>query len=230
MNNTTIDYAELDKFGKMSDAWWDENGPFKHLHLMNRIRVGYIKNYTEIKGKSILDVGCGGGILSVPLYRLGGKVTGLDAEIDNIHIAKRYADELDYDINYVCDSIENFQEKKFDVVCSLEVIEHVADVQLFLKSICNTVNNRGLIFISTINRTIRSYLKTILIAEYFMKMVPVGTHDWDKFIKPSTLCALFNENGFDVLNISGMNYNVLLSEWYLSQNIDSNYIMVARKR
>ena len=230
MNRTTIDSAELDKFAKLSQSWWDETGPFRQLHLMNPLRIGYIKDHVTIADKKILDVGCGGGILSVPLHRLGAEVVGLDAELQNIKIAESYASIHDYNIKYVCDSIENFQQEKFDIVCALEILEHVSDVPLFIKSLCNVVADDGLIFISTINKTIKSYLKTILAAEYILKMVPIGTHEWNKFIKPSLIYNLLDQNNFDIIDISGMHYNPFLSQWYLNKDVSSNYIMVAKKR
>ncbi|MDJ1407167.1 MAG: bifunctional 2-polyprenyl-6-hydroxyphenol methylase/3-demethylubiquinol 3-O-methyltransferase UbiG [Candidatus Midichloria sp.] len=240
MPKSTFDPTEVKKFADSAANWWDHNGPLKQLHLMNRVRIPYIKTILQqeklITGDrfdqlNMLDVGCGGGILSVPLSRLGANVTGLDVCAENIQIAKDYAKHNGHHINYVTSTIEDFAKKRasYDVVCALEIVEHVADINLFLESMAQVAKSGGVIFISTINKTFKSYVQAILIAEYLLKMVPRGGHDWNKFVEPSTIVDILSHNNCSFIGMKGVKFNPLTAEWYLDHNVDVNYIIALRK-
>ena len=192
----TVNKEEIDKFSKLADEWWDPSGKFAPLHKFNPIRQEYIineisKNFdinidnpSSLKKLKILDVGCGGGLLCEPLSRLGAKVTGIDASEKNIEIAKAHARKGNINVNYICTSPEKVNES-YDVILCMEVVEHVEDLDFFYKSCSKLLNKNGLIFFATINKTIKSYLLAILGAEYVLRWLPIGTHDWKKFVKPS---------------------------------------------
>lgn len=235
---STIDANEIKKFANLSTKWWDYNGPFKQLHKMNRIRVAYIKDVLQqqklisskvFNGLNVLDIGCGGGILSVALSRLGANVTGLDAAASNISVAKHYAEENDHQINYVQSTAEDFITKNntYDVVCALEIIEHIADIRLFLQSIIQLTKRGGVIFISTFNKTCKSYLQGVLLAEYVLRMVSIGTHNWNKFIEPSTIVEYLKN--CELLDMQGIKFNPFIGEWHFDSRIDVNYIMALKK-
>ena len=199
MANNTINKEEIEKFNNLSKEWWDPNGKFKPLHKFNPIRIKYIRNTIvnefAIKNKSkpfsnlkILDIGCGGGLLTEPMCRLGGKLTGIDASERNINIAKIHAKQNKLNINYVCASPENLKsKKKYDVILNMEVVEHVNDLNLFIKASSSLLKKNGIMFVATINRTLKSYLLAIVGAEYILNWLPVGTHDWFKFVNPEQL-------------------------------------------
>ncbi|MDJ1257488.1 MAG: bifunctional 2-polyprenyl-6-hydroxyphenol methylase/3-demethylubiquinol 3-O-methyltransferase UbiG [Candidatus Midichloria sp.] len=240
MPKSTFDSTEVKKFADLAANWWDYNGPLKQLHLMNRARIPYIRTILQqeklISGDrldqlDILDVGCGGGILSVPLSSLGANVTGLDACAENIQIAKDYAKHNNHHINYVTSTIEDFAKERvsYNVVCALEIVEHVADLNLFLESVAQVVKPGGIIFVSTINKTFKSYMQAILIAEYLLKMVPRGGHGWNKFVEPSSIVDILSRNNCSFIEMRGMKFNPLTTEWYLDRNVDVNYMMALRK-
>ena len=195
-NNPTADLQEINKFSKMASEWWDPNGKFAPLHKFNPIRQEYlvdkIKNHFGIlpngsypfKNLKLLDVGCGGGLIAEPMTRLGAKVTGIDASEKNINVAKFHAEQMDLKINYLATTPENLNEQ-FDVILCLEIIEHVADVDLFIQSCAKLLKKNGIIFFATLNRTAKSFLFAIVGAEYILNWLPKGTHDWNKFLKPS---------------------------------------------
>lgn len=244
-NRSTLDPTELKKFSALAEKWWDMEGAFKHLHLMNRIRISYIQfilrqegliEYSSLENLKILDVGCGGGILSLPLSKLGGLVSGIDASPENIEIAKQKAKNSDLDIDFDCSSVEDFaavfknrDSNLYDIVCALEIVEHVSDLDLFIESLTSLTKVNGIIFVSTINRTIESYIKAILIAEKALKIVPDDTHDWNKFVKPSELAKKFRDNGCKILGIKGMKLKLLQNEWVLDSNVNTNYIISFKK-
>ena len=197
---TTINKEEIQKFSKIADEWWNANGKFKPLHVFNPIRIKYIKekciSYFKLRGNEprplssleILDIGCGGGLISEPMTRLGGKVTGIDASEKNILIAQHHAKKSGLKIKYVNSSPEKKDlKKKFDVILNLEVVEHVDNLNLFLKSSGEMLNKNGIMFIATLNRTFESYIKAIIGAEYILRWLPIGTHEWNKFLKPSEI-------------------------------------------
>ncbi len=239
----SVDQAEIDKFSNLSGQWWNENGEFKPLHILNPTRVKYIKdkvlshfNITKtnqsFSGLKILDIGCGGGILTEPMARLGGKVTGIDASDKAIAVAKDHAHLMDLKIDYQCISVEELAQKrtKFDVVLAMEIVEHVADLNSFISHACSLVKPGGLLFIATINRTIKSYLAAIIGAEYILRWLPIGTHDWNKFLKPSEIVEVLLRNDLELKEIKGCSYNPITSnKWSLTDNIDINYILYAAK-
>ena len=241
MKSNTINAEEIKKFSKISSEWWNPEGKFKPLHKFNPIRIHYIKyniiNNFKIKNKikplkdiDILDIGCGGGLLSEPISRLGAKVTGIDASEKNIKIAKAHAKKNNLKINYICSSPEKFStKKKFDIILNMEVIEHVEDINFFIKSSSSLLKKNGIMFIATINKTLSSYFYAIVGAEYILNWLPVGTHDWFKFVKPEELELLGKKNKLNLLEISGLKYNIFFDKWDLVKNTDVNYITKFKK-
>ena len=241
MKNITINKKEIDKFSKLATEWWDPYGKFKPLHKFNPIRLDYIKKsiikklkkvntYNSLKKIKILDIGCGGGLLCEPLSKLGAQVVGIDASEKNIKIAKVHAKKNNLRINYYCASPENFISKeKFDVVLNMEIIEHVQNVNLFLKESSKFLKKDGIMFIATLNKTLKSYLFAILGAEYLLRWLPIGTHDWNKFIKPEELEKYLTEKKFKTLDIKGLEFNPINSKWKRSDNLSVNYIICSKK-
>ena len=232
---TTINKEEIQKFSKLADQWWDINGKFKPLHMFNPIRIQYIletiSKYYNLKTKSlnglkILDIGCGGGLISEPMARLGASVTGIDASEKNIKVAKFHASQNNLNINYLNKSPEQLKDlKNFDVILNLEVVEHVENLNLYLSS-CNTlIKKNGLMFTATINRTLISYLKAIIGAEYVLRWLPIGTHDWNKFIKPEELEKLLTKANFSTFDLKGLEFNPLSRKWKKTENLSVNYII-----
>ena len=232
----TINYKEIEKFSKLSEEWWDPQGKFKPLHKFNPIRIKYIKqNIIEhfnianskkpLDNFSLLDVGCGGGLLSEPMCRLGAKVTGIDATRKNINIAKIHAKKNKLKINYVTASPEKLKIKnKFDVILNMEIVEHVSDLNYFIKSCASLLKKNGIMFVATINRTLKSYLFAIVGAEYILKWLPIGTHDWNLFVKPEELIKTSMKHNLKSNGIHGMIYNPLLDQWKTSKDNSVNYI------
>jgi len=241
MKNITINKKEIDKFSKLASEWWDPEGKFKPLHKFNPVRLNYIKKciVKDIKKKTtakplnnikILDIGCGGGLLCEPLSKLGAKVVGIDASEKNIKIAKTHAKRSNLKINYYCASPENFNFKeKFDVVLNMEIVEHVENVSLFLKESAKFLKKDGIMFIATLNKTLKSYVFAILGAEYILRWLPIGTHDWNMFIEPLKLKQICQKNSLILDEILGVKYNVLSSDWELSPDYDVNYITRFKK-
>lgn len=237
-NHLSIDENEIAKFSVMADEWWDENGKFKPLHKFNPERIKYIRDNAvshfridSLNGLKILDIGCGGGLLSEPMARLGAEVTGIDASEKNIKIASLHAEKQGLNINYICTSAEDLAAKKkqFDIVLNMEVIEHVADVSSFMNASCDLLKPGGLMFIATINRTLKSFAFAIVGAEYILRWLPRGTHEWDRFLKPSEIEAHLSSNGLVLRKLDGMSYNPVKDLWSLSSDIGINYIMLAGK-
>jgi len=239
---TTINKEEIQKFSDLAEEWWDVKGKFKPLHMFNPIRIEYItdkikqhyniqKDKTDyLKGLKILDIGCGGGLISEPMARLGGTVTGIDASEKNIKIAKTHAEKNNLKINYLNKSPEQLDEiEKYDVVLNLEVVEHVNNVNLYLDSCCNLLKKNGLMFTATLNRTFRSYFKAILGAEYILRWLPIGTHDWNKFIRPEELEKDLSNKNLKTLEIKGLQYNPIINKWNKSNNLSVNYIICSAK-
>ena len=223
---TTINKEEIQKFSDLAEEWWDVKGKFKPLHMFNPIRIEYITenikshfniNKTEnnfLKNLNILDIGCGGGLISEPMSRLGGIVTGIDASEKNIKIAQLHAKKNNLNIRYLKKSPEQLNEfEKFDVILNLEIIEHVENVNLYIESCYKLLKKNGIMFTATLNRTLTSYIKAIIGAEYILRWLPIGTHDWNKFIKPEELEKILTDKNFKTIDIKGLDFNPLLSKW-----------------
>lgn len=238
MTKTTINQKELDKFEAMADEWWNPHGKFKPLHQFNPIRLSYIANMLKtemnlpqhkLNQLKILDVGCGGGLIAEKLGQLGAKVTAIDASEVNINIAKAHQKSSNSKVNYQVATVENFKsENKFDVVTCLEVVEHVDNLDYFLNHLLAKVRKDGFVFIATINRTLKSLLFAKFAAEYILNWLPKGTHDFNKFLKPSELNNLLQQKS-KLIAQSGFKYNILTQSWELSKNLSQNYIMLYKK-
>jgi len=239
---TTINKEEIQKFSKLADEWWDVKGKFKPLHMFNPIRIEYITdkikqhfkinadNLNYLKGLNILDIGCGGGLISEPMARLGGRVTGIDASEKNIKVAKIHAKKNELKINYLNKSPEELENKdKFDIILNLEIVEHVDNVGLYIESCYNLLKKDGLMFTATLNRSFMSYLKAIIGAEYIMRWLPIGTHDWNKFLKPEELEKQLQDKKFSMVEIKGLEFNPFLNKWRKSNNLSVNYIIASSK-
>ncbi len=236
MKNNTINKKEIEKFSKIAEEWWNPEGKFKPLHKFNPIRISYIKenivktfkledNKTPLKNIKILDVGCGGGLLSEPMYRLGASVTGIDASNKNISVAKIHSQKNNLKINYFCSSPEKFKIKdKFDVILNMEIVEHVEDVNFFLESCNNLLKKNGIMFVATLNKTLKSYIFAIVGAEYILRWLPIGTHEWEKFLKPEDLISIQKKNNLKLDKINGMSFNILKNKWSVSEDKSVNYI------
>ena len=236
MKTNTINKKEIEKFSKIAEEWWDPAGKFKPLHKFNPIRISYIKENIintfnlqksdrSLKGIKILDIGCGGGLLSEPMARMGADVFGIDASDKNINIAKIHAEKNKLKIKYFCSSPENFKtDNKFDVILNMEIIEHVDDVDFFLKSCSKLLKKNGIMFIATLNKTLKSYLFAIIGAEYVLRWLPIGTHEWEKFIKPEELINMTKKCNLTLNDLKGVKLNLVLNEWKLSNDKSVNYI------
>ena len=234
---TTIDKIEVEKFSKMAKDWWNPNGKFKPLHLFNPARIAFIKeklishfglnsfNSKPLEKLKILDIGWGGGLLCEPLNRLGAKITGIDPSKDNIEVAKLHLKEMNLNINYIQCSPENLNFKvEFDVILSMEVVEHVSNINLFIKNCSKVINKNGIMFIATINKNLKSYIFAILGAEYILRWLPIGTHNWDKFLSPQDLEIIASKNNFLADETVGIKFNLLSKKWFKSNDTSVNYI------
>ena len=233
---SSVNKKEIEKFSNIADEWWDPRGKFKPLHKFNPIRIKYIKeNIIEqfktknkanpLSGVNILDIGCGGGLLSEPMCRLGANITGIDASIKNIKIAKLHASKNELKINYICASPEKLKiTKKFDVILNMEIVEHVEDISFFLKSCSKLLKKNGLMFVATINKTLKSYVFAIVGAEYVLRWLPIGTHEWEKFVKPEDLKKILTKNNLSLKKFDGMHFNIIKDEWSITKDLSVNYI------
>ena len=233
---TSVSKKEIDKFSKIAEEWWDPEGKFKPLHKFNPTRISYIKESISniLKPKNtkmplekvkILDIGCGGGLLSEPMCRLGAEVVGIDASDKNIKVAKLHAEKNNLDIEYICASPENLKTNtKFDVILNMEIIEHVENVNLFLETCSNLLKKNGIMFVATLNKTLKSYLFAIVGAEYILRWLPIGTHEWEKFVKPDDLIQILKKFNLKVDAIDGMKFNLLKDKWSISSDKSINYI------
>ena len=236
MKNNTINKKEIEKFSKIAQEWWNPNGKFKPLHKFNPIRISYIKENiiksfkldqrkAPLKNIKILDIGCGGGLLSEPICRLGAEVTAIDASNKNIEVAKLHAKKNNLKINYICTSPEKLRiTNKFDVILNMEIIEHVEDVSFFLKSCSKLLKTNGVMFVATLNKTLKSYIFAIVGAEYVLRWLPIGTHEWEKFVKPEDLISIQKENNLLAERVDGMKFNILTDQWSISEDKSVNYI------
>ena len=233
---SSVNKKEIEKFSKMADEWWDPSGKFKPLHKFNPIRIQYIKENIignfKLKNKkkpldkiNILDIGCGGGLLSEPMTRLGANITGIDASSKNINIAKHHAKKNNLKINYICSSPEKLKiKKKFDVILNMEIVEHVDDINFFINSSSKLLKKNGLMFVATLNKTLKSYMFAIIGAEYVLRWLPIGTHDWEKFVKPVDLKNILHKNNLKLEKLDGINFNIIKDEWSVSSDTSINYI------
>ena len=238
---SSVNKKEIEKFSKMAAEWWDPSGKFKPLHKFNPIRIQYIKENIissfKLKTKqkpldkiSILDIGCGGGLLCEPMTKLGANVTGIDASSQNIDIAKLHAKKNKLKINYLCSSPEKLKiQKKFDVILNMEIVEHVEDINFFINSCAKLLKKNGLMFVATLNKTLKSYMFAIIGAEYVLKWLPIGTHDWEKFVRPEDLKKILSKNNLKLEKLDGMNFNIIKDEWSVSPDTSVNYIVKSIK-
>jgi len=236
MKTNTINKKEIEKFSKIAEEWWNPEGKFKPLHKFNPIRISYIKdniiNSFKLKNKKnplekikILDIGCGGGLLSEPMSRLGAEVVGIDASDKNINVAKVHAKKNNLNIKYICSSPEKLEIKtKFDVILNMEIIEHVDNVEHFLKACSNLLKKNGIMFIATLNKTLKSYVFAIVGAEYVLRWLPIGTHEWDKFVKPDELINILSKYKLRLESLDGVKFNLIKDEWKISSDKSVNYI------
>tara|TARA_B100001057_G_scaffold501037_1_gene619892 strand:- start:1697 stop:2425 length:729 start_codon:yes stop_codon:yes gene_type:complete len=236
MKNNTINKEEIEKFSKIAEEWWDPEGKFKPLHKFNPIRISYIKDNIiqkfnvqnkskPLKNLRVLDIGCGGGLLSEPLSRLGAEVMGIDASSRNIDVAKLHAKKNNLNIKYICTSPENLNSNdQFDIILNMEIIEHVENLDFFLKSCARLLKNNGMMFVATLNKTLKSYIFAIIGAEYILRWLPIGTHDWEKFVRPEELIEILKKYDFRVDGMDGMKFNIIKDEWSISNDKSINYI------
>ncbi len=241
MKTNTINKKEIEKFSKIAEEWWNPNGKFKPLHKFNPIRIKYIKEniesdlniknkYKPLNGLSVLDIGCGGGLLSEPMARLGAKVVGIDASDRNIKVAKYHLKKSKLKIKYLNTSPESLKtSEKFDIILNMEIVEHVENVNSFIKQSSKFLKKSGIMFIATLNQTLKSYIFAIIGAEYILQWLPIGTHDWNKFVKPETLTNICKKNYLDLKKINGMTFNPILNKWSVSDDKSVNYIMKLKK-
>ena len=240
--STTINKEEIQKFSRLAEEWWDVNGKFKPLHMFNPIRIEYITErikihfklkkdkFNYLEGLNILDIGCGGGLISEPMARLGANVTGIDASEKNIHIAKLHSKKSGLKINYLYASPENLEHiEKFDIILNLEIVEHVNNVNLYVKSCYKLLKKNGLMFTATLNRSFVSYIKAIIGAEYILRWLPIGTHDWNKFIKPEELEKFLSDEKFSTIDVKGLTFNPFLKKWKETNDLSVNYIVSSLK-
>jgi len=243
MTETTINPEEVAKFTAMAEQWWDPKGKFKPLHKFNPVRLSYIRDKViahfgrdgtrrrPLEGLRLLDIGCGGGLLCEPMTRLGAAVVGADAAERNIHIARLHAEQSGLEIDYRATSAETLVAagEKFDIVLNMEVVEHVDNVPLYMKSVADLVAPGGLLFTATINRTLRAYAFAIVGAEQVLRWLPKGTHDYAKFLTPEEISALVSRNGLSVTEKTGVVFHPLADEWRLSRDTGINYMVLAEK-
>ena len=237
----SINKKEIEKFSKIAEEWWNPNGKFKPLHNFNPIRIKYIKENiindfniksieSPLKNVNLLDIGCGGGLLSEPMCRLGANVVGIDASEKNISVAKFHAKKNKLKIDYKVASPEKLKTKiKFDVILNMEIIEHVENIDFFIKESSKLLKKNGVMFVATLNKTLKSYAFAIIGAEYVLKWLPIGTHDWEKFVRPDDLIKISKKNNLILKKLDGMKFNIFENSWKVSNDTSINYITKFKK-
>jgi 2-polyprenyl-6-hydroxyphenyl methylase/3-demethylubiquinone-9 3-methyltransferase len=239
----SIDQAEIARFAEQAEAWWDPDGAFRPLHRLNPVRLAYLRDQltghfgreraslTPLTGLELVDIGCGGGLVSEPMARLGAAVTGIDAGAANIEIARAHAEQAGLAVDYRATTAEALADsgRQFDIVLSLEIIEHVADRDLFLGAAAQLIKPGGCLVAATLNRTLKSFALAIVGAEYVLGWLPRGTHDWRRFLRPSELAAGLRRHGLGIGDVAGITYDPLSDAWRLARDVGVNYMMVATK-
>jgi 2-polyprenyl-6-hydroxyphenyl methylase/3-demethylubiquinone-9 3-methyltransferase len=240
---TTIDPAEIARFAAMAESWWDPEGEFRPLHRFNPVRLGFLRDrliahfsrdasgLRPFEGLRLLDVGCGGGLLAEPMARLGFAVTGIDATPATIATARLHAEQSRLAIDYRAVPVEDLARsgERFDAVLAMEIIEHVADLGVFLEATATVLKPGGILIVATLNRTGKAYLLAVVGAEYVLRWLPRGTHEWSKFVRPSELAAGLRRNGLRAAEMTGVSYNPLRDSWSLGRDLDVNYMAVATR-
>jgi len=240
---TTLDPAEVEKFSRLAAEWWNPKGKMGVLHKFNPVRLGYIRDRAAshfgrdpraakaLAGLDILDIGCGGGLLCEPMARMGAKVVGIDPARTNVETARLHAGQSGVAVDYRCATAEDLAAagEAFDMVLAMEVVEHVADVDLFVRTCAHLVKPGGLLVMATLNRTMKSYALAIVGAEYLLRWLPRGTHDWAKFVTPDELAGAIGEAGLAVFDRKGVWYNLLRDRWEETSDLDVNYMVTARR-
>ncbi len=214
-------------FHELAKTWWDQNGPFKTLHDINPCRVAFMQNHVDFQHQEVLDLGCGGGILTESLARLGAKMTGVDIEEKLIEVAKQHAKKEHLEIDYQAIAIEHYHQKKFDIIVCMEMLEHVESPLEIIKECQRLLKPQGILFLSTINRTLKAYFELILMGEYVLKLLPRQTHDYKKFIQPGELDEYLRAHHLHIKHLSGMGYNPLNRQAYFKKEVDVNYLLMA---
>lgn len=248
-HRATVDEADVARFEALGDDWWAERGSMAPLHRLNPVRIAYIRDHIcqhfgdsagrprdprmplPLAGLTLLDIGCGGGILAEPLAKIGAKVTGVDPAPGNIHIATRHAQESGVTVDYRATTAEALLAagERFDVVTAMEVVEHVTDMRAFVATCGTLVAPGGLLFMATLNRTLKSFALAIVGAEYVLRWVPAGTHQWEKFVTPKELEAAMRGGGVEMFDLAGVTYNPLRDAWGKSRDVGVNYMCVGRR-
>jgi 2-polyprenyl-6-hydroxyphenyl methylase/3-demethylubiquinone-9 3-methyltransferase len=240
----TVDAAEVARFAALAEEWWDPEGKLRPLHRLNPARVAFIRQRIAahfsrdadaaqpLAGLRVADIGCGGGLLCEPLARLGATVVGIDAAAANIAVARAHADDAGLGIDYRAEAAEELRAagERFDVVLAMEVVEHVADIDAFLAAAVGVLDEGGVMILATLNRTLKSYAFAIVGAEYVLRWLPRGTHDWRRFLRPSELAAGLRRHGAEIVELAGMSYNPLADAWSTSRDLSVNYMAVGRRR
>ena len=233
---SSINKKEIEKFSRIAEEWWNPNGKFKPLHNLNPIRIKYIRDNIvkdfnikslskPLKNIKILDIGCGGGLLSEPMCRLGANVVGIDASAKNIEVAKFHAKKNALKIDYQVGGPEMLKTKlEFDVILNMEIVEHVENINFFIKESSKLLKKNGVMFVATLNKTLKSYAFAIIGAEYILKWLPIGTHDWEKFVRPKDLINISKKNNLILKKLDGMKFNILDNSWKVSRDTSINYI------
>lgn len=232
IQSDNIDQSEIDKFSELASRWWDETSEFKPLHAINPLRLQWIQKHCNLENQNVLDIGCGGGILTESLRKAGAVAKGIDLSKKALQVAKLHSLESGIQVEYELISAEDLAEKeigKYDVITCMEMLEHVPNPRSIVQACAKLAKPGATLFFSTLNRNAKSYVMAILGAEYILKMLPKGTHDYSKFIKPSELAEFVRENGLELIDMMGLHYTPIVDHYYLGPNVDVNYMISVKK-